>query len=115
MIIITALMYFVILKIFSGEKLKDMINAFQILFLLVFIVGYQFVGRAFTFVDFNFVYKPSVWHLLMPPMWFASNFNTISGTNVDNLIKVMSGLSIVIPIISIIAYIKLIPVFENNL
>ncbi|WP_270940093.1 hypothetical protein [Romboutsia lituseburensis] len=115
MIIITALMYFVILKIFSGEKLKDMINAFQILFLLVFIVGYQFVGRAFTFVDFNFVYKPSVWHLLMPPMWFASNFNIISGTNVDNLIKVMSGLSIVIPIISIIAYIKLIPVFENNL
>lgn len=115
MIIITALMYFVILKIFSGEKLKDMINAFQILFLLVFIVGYQFVGRAFTFVDFNFVYKPSVWHVLMPPMWFASNFNIINGTNVDSLIKVMSGLSIVIPIISIIAYIKLIPVFENNL
>lgn len=115
MIIITALMYFVILKIFSGEKLKDMINAFQILFLLVFIVVYQFVGRAFTFVDFNFVYKPSVWHVLMPPMWFASNFNIINGTNVDSLIKVMSGLSIVIPIISIIAYIKLIPVFENNL
>lgn len=115
MIIITALMYFVILKIFSGEKLKDMINAFQILFLLVFIVGYQFVGRAFTFVDFNFVYKPSVCHVLMPPMWFASNFNIINGTNVDSLIKVMSGLSIVIPIISIIAYIKLIPVFENNL
>ena len=115
MIIITALMYFVILKLFSGEKLKDMINIFQIAFLLLFVVGYQFVGRAFTFVNLDFVYEPQAWHILMPPMWFAANFNLLSGNSLDGLLKIMNILSIVVPIISIITYVKLIPVFEKSL
>jgi len=115
MIIVTAIMYFVILKLFSGEKLKDMLNAFQILFLLVITIGYQFVGRAFTFVDLKFIYEPKLWNILIPPMWFGANFNLITGTEVNIIIKIMSILSIVIPIVSIIIYIKLVPSFEYNL
>ncbi|HSQ87775.1 hypothetical protein [Romboutsia sp.] len=115
MIIVTAIMYFVILKLFSGEKLKDMLNAFQILFLLLFIIGYQFVARAFTFVDLKFIYEPKMWNILIPPMWFGANFNLIKGTEVNIIIKIMSILSLAIPIISIIIYIKLVPSFEYNL
>ncbi|MGL5327964.1 MAG: hypothetical protein ACRDD7_01765 [Peptostreptococcaceae bacterium] len=114
MIIITALMYFVIIKIFNGEKLKDVINAFQIVFLLVFVVGYQFVARAFTFINMDFIYEPKLWNVLLPPMWFSSNFNLLYG-NVDNITIIMSILSIIVPILSLLLYIKVIPIFENNL
>ncbi|MCH1960506.1 MULTISPECIES: hypothetical protein [Romboutsia] len=115
MIIVTAIMYFVILKLFSGERLKDALNAFQALFILVFILGYQVVARAFTFVDLQFVYEPKFWNLLLPPMWFGSSFNLLYNIDVNNLIIIMSGLAIVVPIVSIFVYVKLIPRFEYNL
>lgn len=115
MIIITAIMYFIILKLFSGEKLKDMLNTFQIVFLLIFVVGFQFVGRTFEFVDFKFIYEPKIWNIFIPPMWFASNFSLINEPGVSNILKIMSILSLVVPIISIYIYIKLIPKFEYNL
>ncbi|MGX4600526.1 hypothetical protein [Faecalimicrobium sp. JNUCC 81] len=115
MIIITASMYFVILKLFSGEKLKDMINTFQIGFLLIFVVGYQFVVRAFSFIDMEFVYVPKVCNILLPPMWFGANFNIFLGDEPNNIIRLLSILSLIVPIVSIFIYIKLIPTFEYNL
>lgn len=115
MIIVTAIMYFIILKLFSGERLKDVLNAFQALFILVFILGYQVIARAFTFVDLQFLYKPKFWNLLLPPMWFGSSFNLLYNVDVNNLIIIMSGLAIVVPIVSIFVYAKLIPRFEYNL
>lgn len=115
MLIITAIMYTSILKLFSGEKLKDIINGFQIAFLLIFVVGFQFVGRAFHISDLQFVYEPQMWNILVPPMWFAANFGLMQGEGISNIIKIMSSLSIIVPLISIAIYIKLVPVFENNL
>lgn len=115
MIIVTASMYFIILKLFSGEKLKDMINTFQIGFLLIFVIGYQFIARAFTFVDMEFIYNPKIWNILLTPMWFGAGFNIFSGNPPDNIIRILSILSLVVPIISIIIYINLIPTFEYNL
>lgn len=115
MIIITAIMYFIILKLFSGEKLKDMLNTFQIVFLLIFVVGFQFVGNTFEFVNLQFIYEPKIWNIFIPPMWFASNFSLINKSGVSNTLKIMSILSLVVPIISIYIYIKLIPKFEYNL
>ncbi|MGL5346680.1 MAG: ABC transporter permease, partial [Peptostreptococcaceae bacterium] len=114
-LIISAIIYTVILKLFSGEKLKDMINGFQIAFLLLFVIGFQFVGRAFDISNLELIYNSKLWNILVPPMWFAANFNIISGENTDNIIKLMSLLSILLPIISLIIYLKMIPVFESNL
>lgn len=115
MLIITAIFYSIILKVFSGEKLKDMINMFQIIFFIVFVIGFQFVSRAFSFSDLEFIYQPELWNLLVPPMWFAANFNILLGVEVDNIIKILSFISIIIPIISLIIYARMIPTFENNL
>ena len=114
-LIISAIIYTVILKLFSGEKLKDMINGFQIAFLLLFVIGFQFVGRAFDISNLELIYNSKRWNILVPPMWFAANFNIISGENTDNIIKLMSLLSISLPVISLIIYLKMIPVFECNL
>lgn len=115
MIIVTAIMYLIILKLFKGEKLKDMINIVQIGFLLMFTFGYQFIARAFDIMDFSYVYSSKVWNILIPPMWFGSNFNILQGEEINSILIILSLLSIVVPIISIILYIKLIPVFEENL
>lgn len=115
MIIVTASMYFVIIKLFSGEKLKDMLNIFQIIFLLIFTLGYQVVAQSFKVIDLNIIYNPKWWNILLPPMWFASNFSILKGVNLNKILIVLSILSIIIPLISIVIYIKLVPKFESSL
>lgn len=115
MIIITAIMYLIILKLFKGEKLKDMLNIFQICFLLLFTIGYQFIARSFDFMHTDIVYDQSWWNVLFIPMWFSSNFSIIDGKSLDSIGIVLSILSIVVPIISLVVYKKLVPVFEKNL
>lgn len=115
MIIVTAGMYFVIIKLFSGEKLKDMLNMFQIFFLLSFTVGYQVVAQSFQFIDLQIVYEPKWWNILLPPMWFASNFSMITGVEPNLTTIILSVLSIIVPIISIIVYIKSVSKFESDL
>lgn len=115
MIIITAIMYFIILKLFKGEKLKDMLNIFQIGFLLLFTIGYQFIFRSVDFVNIGEVYNQSWINILIIPMWFASNFKIVEGGSVDVISIVLSILSIMAPIASLIIYQKFVPLFEKNL
>ena len=115
MIIITAIMYLIILKLFKGEKLKDMLNIFQICFLLLFTIGYQFIARSFDFMHTDIVYNQSWWNILFIPMWFSSNFSLLDGKSIDSIGIVLSILSIVVPIVSLVIYKKLVPVFEKNL
>lgn len=115
MIIITAIMYLIILKLFKGEKLKDMLNIFQICFLLLFTIGYQFIARSFDFMHTDIAYNQSWWNILFIPMWFSSNFSLLDGKPIDSIGIVLSILSTVVPIVSLVIYKKLVPVFEKNL
>ncbi|RDY26002.1 hypothetical protein CHL78_015330 [Romboutsia weinsteinii] len=115
MIIVTAIMYFIILKLFSGEKLKDILNTFQIIFLLIFTVGYQVVVQAFQLIDLQLVYTPSVFNIFLPPMWFAANFSLLQYGELNKIIITLKVLSIVIPVVCLVLYIKSIPRFEKNL
>lgn len=115
MIIVTAFMYLLILKFFNGEKLKDIISVFQVGFMLLFTIGYQFIARAFSFVDMSITYTPKLWNILIPPIWFGANFNIMHGTGHEGILRAMSILSFTVPVFAIIIYIYLIPVFEYNL
>ena len=72
MIVITALVYYFILKYFNGEKVKDIINFVQIILTSTMVIGYQLIPRIFEFADLNVSYKEKIWNLLVPPMWFAA-------------------------------------------
>ena len=52
-----------ILRVFDGEKLKDMINYVQICLTLVLLVGYQVAIRSFTFVNLDVVVDYSWWSI----------------------------------------------------
>lgn len=106
MIVITALLYLVILKFFNGEKVKDIINFGQIVLTIVMAVGYQFLGRIFDLVDFNIVYTEKLWNLIFPPMWFSSPIYLAQGGRASSINITLTVIAIVVPLISIIFYIK---------
>lgn len=115
-IVFTALLYLSILKFFDGEKLKDIINYVQIGLTILSTISYQFMGRLFDVSQLlEIQFSPTWWSVLLPPIWFASSFELLFGDNKQTIIIFYSALSILIPIISIIAYVKLIPAFERNL
>lgn len=114
-IAITAIFYTIILKYFNGEKLKDVINYVQIGFTLVITVGFQLVSRLFQFIDFNYVFQPKWWQFFIPPMWFGAPFEVLFNGEYNITYIVFSILSVIVPIVAILGYIKLIPTFEKNL
>lgn len=115
-IVITALLYLVVLRFFDGEKLKDIINYFQIIFTIIVTIGYQLVGRIFKFDElFNIQFTPKLWHCILPPIWFGGTFELIINNDRSRSILIFSILSFLVPIIAIVIYIRLVPVFENNL
>lgn len=114
-IALTSLIYFLILRFFDGEKLKDFINYFQIILTIVISVGYQLVGRLFDIVDLKIHFTPKWWQYFMPPVWFSAPFEIIKRSEVNNTYIIFTIMAIVIPIVAIAVYIKLMPIFEENL
>ncbi|MFZ7131705.1 MAG: hypothetical protein ACOWWR_05050 [Eubacteriales bacterium] len=114
-IVLTALLYTLILKYFDGEKLKDIINYVQIGLSLVITIGYQLVVRLFNFVDFNIVFEPRWWQFFIPPVWFAAPFQLLFHNDFNTLYFIFSLLAVFMPVMAIIAYVQLIPIFEKNL
>ncbi|MGM9534496.1 MAG: hypothetical protein ACI3VR_04565 [Intestinibacter sp.] len=115
LIMVTSVLYYVLIKIFKGERLKDILNLFQVFMVLLFFVMYYIMSSSFGNIDFNYVYKPGVYSLFIPFMWFASLFCVIFGGKTEALYIVMSVLAVVVPILMILLYVKLTPTFEKNL
>ncbi|MBU3190850.1 hypothetical protein K9O30_16270 [Clostridium bowmanii] len=115
-IALTALLYTLVLKFFDGEKLKDIINYFQILLAFVFAFGYQLMIRVFNMQSINIEYVPKFWHALLPSMWFAAPFGIYIDGNKQPFLMLLCVLAIVGPILLITVYIKgVVPYFEKNL
>ncbi|MCB2295849.1 hypothetical protein LGK95_20515 [Clostridium algoriphilum] len=115
-ITLTSLLYTLVLKFFDGEKLKDIINYFQILLAFVFAFGYQLVARVFNASSMSSEYIPKFWHVLLPSMWFAAPFGIYIDGNKEPFLIILSILAIVGPIMLITLYIKkVVPYFEKNL
>lgn len=114
-IAVTSLIYIFVLRFFSGEQLKDMINYIQITLSVGIIIGYQIVIRAFDFTYVYVVYDFSWWHVFIPPMWFAAPYELLLGRNFSGSVTLLSMFAIIIPIVAILMYYKLMPAFEQNL
>jgi len=115
-IFLASLLYTIIIKYFDGEKLKDIINNFQILLSVTMAIGYQFVGRMFSVMNLDVTYSPKWWSILIPPAWFAAPFSLSLDKDFNIYFVLLSILAIVIPVGSLIVHIKLVgPYFEKNI
>ncbi|WP_217586050.1 hypothetical protein [Lentibacillus saliphilus] len=112
---LTALIYIYILKFFSSEKLRDIINYVQIFMSIGIVVGYQIVIRVFEFTDFDVIYTFEWWHIFIPPVWFGGLFDLVLQNNQSGVAVPMSLLAVVVPLLAIALYYRLMPTFERNL
>lgn len=115
-IFLTAILYFFVLQFFDGERLKDMINFFQIILAVAMMLVYQLIGRVFEFVSFDVTFIPKWWSYLLPSTWFAAPFMIfIEGQQEPHFIA-MSLMALVVPLVLLVCYLKgIAPYFERNL
>lgn len=114
----TALVYLAMLRLFDGEKLKDMINYAQIGFSVAMMAGYQFAIRSFEFASLAPEFEPKLWQLLVPPVWFGAPFAWLSGgveAGGGGFVATLSVMAFVMPVLALVVYVKLMPTFENSL
>ncbi len=115
-IFLTSMLYYLILKFFDGEKLKDIINYFQIGFTIFMAVVYQFVGRAFSIIDFEVVHNPTWWSFLIPPSWFSAPFGLFIEGQLETSYVFLTITGVVGSLGLLGIYIKKVaPFFEKNL
>lgn len=115
-ILLTSLLYYAILSVFSGEKLKDIINYFQIILTVFITVGYQFLGRVVDFSSLKGTFTPSWWDVFLPSMWFSAPFSLLLEHNFSPFYIGFSLLAVVIPVVTTVLYVKVVaPRFERNL
>ncbi len=77
-VLITNGLYLLILQFASEEKLKNIINYFQIGMAVSIMGGYQLLPRIIERLDMDtFVFRISWWNFLMPPVWMAGAMETI--------------------------------------
>lgn len=80
---ITTLLYYVILKFFNGDKLRDMINYAQILMTIVVIFLYQVISRVFMLVDLAGQIEIKAWNFLLPSAWYGAFFTVFVEGNFE--------------------------------
>lgn len=114
-VVLTALVYFFILRFFDGEKLKDIINYVQIGLSLSIMVGYQLLIRSFEFIDLSISLEPQWWQVFIFPMWYGAMMELVLNGALDPFYLVFTALAILMPLVSIWVYMKLNPAFEQNL
>ena len=115
LIMMTSVIYYLLIKIFKGEKLKDVLNLFQIFMIFVFLIMYYFITSSLSDIQINYTFSINAYDLFIPFMWFASLFCVIFYGKIQTLYIIMAILGIIVPILSILIYIKLTPAFERNL
>ena len=113
---LTSILYFLILKLFDGEKLKDIINYFQIALTVFIAIAYQFIGRMFDVSEISVNFAPKWWNYLIPTTWFAAPLNMLAEKDFAGFYVYSAVLAVIIPVISFGVYIKyIVPYFERNL
>ncbi|PSR30758.1 MAG: hypothetical protein C7B43_04620 [Sulfobacillus benefaciens] len=112
---LTALLYFLILRYFDGERLKDFINYVQIGLSLMMTIGYQLLGRSFQLLNAHIVFHPAWWEIIIPPLWFGSAFQVLFASSNNPEVMVLAAMALAVPLMVYRLYLHFMPAFERHL
>jgi hypothetical protein len=112
-IVLTSLVYLAVLRLFDGEKLKDIINYIQIILSIVIMAGYQLLNRLFYIMNMKIEFKPAWWQYFLPPIWFSAPFQILKQAEMNPANLIFSAMAVTVPVITIMLYIKLMPQLER--
>lgn len=115
MIIVSGLIYLLILNLFDGEKLKDVITIIQLVVAMLFSTVSIFVINISQSINLFENIDLSVISYFLPPFWFSALLEIVSTKNINKTLLILSFLALLAPIISVFIYTKFTPVFEKKL
>ncbi len=115
-VFLTYLLYGLILRVSSEEKIKDIISYFQIGMTIFFAVGYQIIPRLVNIENLK-ITLPLHWYAyIAPPVWMAVALQALQTVNFDKVHLIMLAFSVLIPLITFWVMIKfLAPSFSKKL
>ena len=109
--------YYLLLKIFSGEKLKDILSGFQIFMTVAIILVYQIVPRLVDFAEFaksELTFSPIFF--ILPPAWFAGILAVFFAATSEGYYYILAGMAIsAVILLGIVYKKKIMPEFESKL
>ncbi len=111
----TVLVYLIVLRLFDGETLKDMINYVQIAMTIFMLVGYQLAVRIMDLARFTVDFRPGWWDLALPPLWYAAGFEWLLNGRSEAVYIVPALLGVIVPLIGGMLGYLLMPAFERSL
>ena len=116
-VFITNAFYLLILQFASEEKLRNVINYFQIIMAVAVMGSYQILPRLLGRFELeDYVFEIQWWNYLTPPIWMAGAMEAIYYKLTDPPHIILSVMAIVFPILGIYLVNKyLTPVFGRKL
>ncbi|MET1012955.1 MAG: hypothetical protein ABWX61_00405, partial [Paenisporosarcina sp.] len=114
-VVVTAILYILVLRLFDGERLKDIINYVQIILSISIMIGYQILARSFELVNIEVTYSFSWWHIFIPAFWYGAPFEVLLNQKFSTPMIVFSIFAVCVPLISFYLYSRVMPSFERNL
>lgn len=100
---LTSILYLIIMRLTSAERLKDIINYLQIGMAVFIFAFYQLMPRLFEMKDIeNINFEPSWWNPLVPPMWMGGTMDAFITGNFDAMHLLLIFLCFVIPILGLV-------------
>jgi len=114
---LTNIMYLGIMKLASGEKLKNLMMYFQVAIAIFFMAFYQYGIRLIDNTDVFNMFLTIHWYtFLLPQSWFAGTIDAIATFNWDLNHLIFVALTIVMPLAAAIITSKyLTPLFNKKL
>ena len=102
MVFLTNVFYLVLMQFISEEKLREVINYFQIVMAILFYGGYQLLPRL---IDSQTMLTQALehqwWHYLIPPIWMAGSIEIVIQPIVDQKHLIFLVLAVVTPFVGL--------------
>jgi hypothetical protein len=100
---LTSILYLIIMRLTSAERLKDIINYLQIGMAIFIFAFYQLMPRLFELKDIeNISFESSWWNYFVPPMWMGGTMDAFITHNFDAAHLLLIFLCFVIPILGLV-------------
>lgn len=84
-VFLTNIIYLVLMRFMSEERLRNVINSFQIILTFIFMGGYRLVGQLVNMEALMSGVDTKVqwWHFLVPPIWMGNTMSVIINHELD--------------------------------
>lgn len=113
----TNALYLLIMQFATEEKLKSIINYFQIVMAIFIMAGYQILPRMIERIDMEtFAFEIHWWSFLLPPVWMAGMLEAIEFKLFDSTHAGLAACALILPLFGIYVVNKhLSPVFNRKI